>query len=236
MKVDAAAAWLTITQSPVLDIAITVACYQFGLWCYLRSGRKPWLLPVFLGFALTAIFIFLLQRPVAEYLRGTELMTVLLGPVTVALAVPLYENLYLMARLWWPLLLMLVLTALSVGFSTLWLAGALGASPELAMSLAPKAATTPIAILIADAIGGFQGLAAVVVMLTGILGAMVGPDLLRRMGVQDDAALGFSLGLTAHAVGTARGFEISKRCGAFAALGMSLMGLGLAVALPLILA
>ena len=236
MTFDIHAAWTTLTNSPVLDIAITVACYQFGLWCYLKSGRKPFLLPVFVGFVLTAIAIFLLDRPVADYLRGTEPMTVLLGPVTVALAVPLYENLYLMARLWWPMLLMLLLTALSVCASTLWIADIFGASHDVAMSLAPKAATTPIAILIADAIGGYQGLAAVIVMLTGIFGAMFGPDLLRRLGVENDAALGFSLGLTAHAVGTARGFEISKRCGAFAALGMTTMGLTLAISLPLILA
>jgi putative effector of murein hydrolase len=236
MTLDTNAAWTALTGSPVLDIAITVGCYQFGLWCYLRSGRKPFLLPVFVGFVLTAIAIFILQRPVAAYLEGTQPMTVLLGPVTVALAVPLYENLYLMARLWWPLLLMLVLTAISVCASTLWLADGFGASQALSMSLAPKAATTPIAILIAEAIGGYQGLAAVAVMLTGILGAMFGPSLLRRLGVTDDAALGFALGLSAHAVGTARGFEISKRCGAFAALGMSLMGLTLAIALPLILA
>lgn len=233
---DPQAAWVAVLSSPVLDIAITVACYQLGLWCYLRSGRKPYLLPVFVGFFLTALVIFLLNRPVSSYLQGTEPMTVLLGPVTVALAVPLYENLHLMARLWWPLLLMLLVTAISVCGSTLWLAASLGASETLAMSLAPKAATTPIAILIAEAIGGYPGIAAVMVMLTGILGAMVGPSLLRRLGVRNDAALGFCLGLSAHAVGTARGFEISKRCGAFAALGMSLMGLTLAVSLPLLLA
>lgn len=236
MTLDTQAALNAISSSPVFAIAITVGCYQFGLWCYLRSGRKPLLLPVFVGFVLTAIVIFMLQIPVADYLDGTRPMTVLLGPVTVALAVPLYENLYLMARLWLPLLLMLLLSAVTVCASTLWIADWLGAPEALTMSLAPKAATTPIAILIADAIGGYQGLAAVVVMLTGILGAMIGPDLLRRMGVENDAALGFALGLGAHAVGTARGFEISKRCGAFAALGMSTMGLTLALALPLILA
>ncbi|MDX1497618.1 MAG: LrgB family protein, partial [Salinisphaeraceae bacterium] len=141
MTFDIHAAWTTLTNSPVLDIAITVACYQFGLWCYLKSGRKPFLLPVFVGFVLTAIAIFLLDRPVADYLRGTEPMTVLLGPVTVALAVPLYENLYLMARLWWPMLLMLLLTALSVCAGTLWIADIFGASHDVAMSLAPKAAT-----------------------------------------------------------------------------------------------
>jgi putative effector of murein hydrolase len=70
-------------------------------------------------------------------------------------------------------------------------------------------------------------------MLTGIFGAMIGPSLISRMGIRDDAVIGFALGLSAHAVGTARAFEISPRCGAFAALGMSLMGLLLAIVLPL---
>jgi len=140
-----------------------------------------------------------------------------------------------MARLWWPLLLMLVITAVTVASSAVYIGFGLGGSDALVMSLAPKAATTPIAILIADSIGGYMGVAAVVVMLTGILGAMTGPGLLHKLGVQHHAALGFALGLSAHAVGTARAFEISRQCGAFAALGMSLMGFTLAVCLPLAL-
>lgn len=230
-----AAAHQAILASPVFDIALTVACYQLGLWAYRRSGNKPYLLPVFIGFVLTAVLVYLLGRPLEAYEQGSYPILVMLGPVTVALAVPLYENLHLMARLWWPLLLMLAITAVTVAASAIYIGRESGGDESLVMSLAPKAATTPIAILIADAIGGYMGVAAVVVMLTGILGAMIGPALLNKMGVENHAALGFALGLSAHAVGTARAFEISRQCGAFAALGMSLMGLTLAVALPLAL-
>lgn len=235
MTLDWAAAGQAILNSPVFDIALTVACYQLGLWCYRRSGNKPYLLPVFIGFALTALLVWLLGRPLEQYEAGAMPILVLLGPVTVALAVPLYENLHLMARLWWPLLLMLAVTAITVAASAIFIARGLGGEQAMVMSLAPKAATTPIAILIADAIGGYMGVAAVVVMLTGILGAMLGPALLEKLGIRNHVALGFALGLSAHAVGTARAFEISRQCGAFAALGMSLMGITLAVGLPLIL-
>lgn len=235
MTFDIAAAQQAILASPVFDVALTVACYQLGLWVYRKSGNKPFLLPVFLGFVLTALLVYLLDRPLALYEAGSTPLMVLLGPVTVALAVPLYENLGLMARLWWPLLFMLAITAISVAASAVWIGSGLGGTDALVMSLAPKAATTPIAILIADAIGGYMGIAAVVVMLTGILGAMIGPALLDRLGVKNHAALGFALGLSAHAVGTARAFEISRQCGAFSALGMSLMGITLAVGLPLVL-
>lgn len=235
MILDWQAAQQAILGSPVFDVALTVACYQLGLWCYRRSGNKPYLLPVFIGFVLTALLVYLLDRPLSLYETGTIPLMVLLGPVTVALAVPLYENLHLMARIWWPLLLMLGITAVAVAASAVWIGRSLGGDEALVMSLAPKAATTPIAILIADAIGGYMGVAAVIVMLTGILGAMIGPALLNSLGVHNHAALGFALGLSAHAVGTARAFEISRQCGAFAALGMSLMGFTLAVGLPLVM-
>jgi putative effector of murein hydrolase len=99
--------------------------------------------------------------------------------------------------------------------------------------MAPKSVTSPIAMLVASQIGGIAALAAVFVMITGVVGAMLGPALLRLCGVRHHAAIGMALGMTAHAVGTARAMQESEECGAFAALAMSLMGMLTAVLLPL---
>ena len=113
------------------------------------------------------------------------------------------------------------------------LAWAFGAEQIMLMSMAPKSVTSPIAMLVANQIGGIAALAAVFVMITGIIGAIVGPSLLKRFGVQHPAALGMALGMTAHAVGTARALQEGEECGAFSALAMSLMGVFTAVLLPL---
>ena len=101
------------------------------------------------------------------------------------------------------------------------------------MTMAPKSVTSPIAMLVADQIGGIAALAAVFVMITGVIGAIAGPSILRLCRVHHPAAQGMALGITAHAVGTARALQESDECGAFAALAMSLMGVITAVLLPL---
>jgi putative effector of murein hydrolase len=118
-----------------------------------------------------------------------------------------------------------MLSAVFVGH---WFGGTL---PTL-LSLAPKSVTTPIAMGIAEKIGGHPSLAAVMVIVTGILGAMVAQTLYRWLNIRDDAVAGFSLGVAAHGIGTARAFQMSETMGAFAALGMGLNGLLTAVALP----
>ncbi|MOA17715.1 Holin-like protein CidB [compost metagenome] len=103
------------------------------------------------------------------------------------------------------------------------------------MSLAPKSATMPIAMLVAEQWGGIASLTAVLVMLTGVVGTALGPLLLGWAGVASPAARGLSYGINAHAIGTVRALEEGDECGAFAALGMSLMGILIAVLLPLAL-
>ncbi len=234
MSIDPAAAWQAVTGSPVFDLLLTLLAYQLGLALYDRCGRHPLLLPVFVGLVLVIAANLLLGREFADYRPGAEALYVLLGPVTVALAVPLYQRISHVRAMAGPLLITWLITGVIVAAGAWALMHSLGAAPQAQMSLVQKAATTPIAILIADAIGGIAALSAISVMLTGIFGAMVGPALIRRMGIRDEAILGFALGLSAHAVGTARAFEVSPRCGAFSALGMSLMGLLLAISLPLL--
>mgnify|MGYP000620845049 CR=1 FL=1 len=111
----------------------------------------------------------------------------------------------------------------------------LGASAPTLASLAPKSVTTPIAMGIAERLGGLASLTAVFVILTGIFGAIFADGLLRRLGVKDEASIGFALGLASHGIGTARAFQLSEQTGAFAALAMGLNGLLTALTLPWLL-
>lgn len=224
-----------LDASASFDLLLTLLTYQFGLWLYARSGGHPLLLPVWVGLVLVILVLSLLGRSHSAYAANSALLMSLLGPVIVALAVPLYEHSRPMRQQALRVLALCGVTAVvTAGAVWLLVAKLAGSDPTLAGSLLPKAATTAIAIEIAASLGGIPALAAITVMLTGIVGGVLGPSLLRRVGVTDDAAVGLALGVSAHAVGTARAFEISPRCGAWAALGMSLTGVLLALTLPLL--
>jgi putative effector of murein hydrolase len=151
----------------------------------------------------------------------------------VALAVPLYLNLKRIRLLLLPILLTVLIGGALTVLLTLLIAYGLGARMPVLMSLSTKSVTMPIAMLVAEQLKGIVPLAAVLVMLTGVIGTALGPLLLRWAGVDHPAARGLSYGINAHAIGTARALEEGEESGAFAALAMSLLGVLTAVLLPL---
>ena len=156
----------------------------------------------------------------------------MLGPVTVALAIPLYQNLKRIRALLAPIVLTLVLGSFFTVGICMGIAWMLGASDTTLFSMTTKSITTPIAMAVAEKIGATAALAAPFVMFTGVLGAVLGPPIFDKLNIKDDSVKGISLGLTSHAVGTAKALEISAECGAFAALSMGLTGILTALILP----
>ena len=232
MSLDWYGAWQAVIGHPLFGFGITLGAYQVGLALYEKT-RWFFLHPVLVSMSIVIAILTLCGLSFAEYKLSAEVLTLFLGPATVALAVPLYVKLRRIRQLFWPTVLTLAIAGLLATLLGLALASWFGAERPILMSIAPKSVTSPIAMLVADQIGGIAALAAVFVMITGVLGAIVGPALLRLCGVRHHAALGMALGITAHAVGTARAMQESEECGAFAALSMSLMGMFTAVLLPL---
>lgn len=232
MTLEWHAAWQALIHHPLFGVGITLGAYQLAIVAYEKT-RWVFLQPVLVSM-LTVIGILLAcGLTFAEYKDSAAALTLFLGPTTVALAVPLFLNLRRIRQLFWPTLITLLLAGVLATVLGIALAWAFGAEQIMLMSMAPKSVTSPIAMLVANQIGGIAALAAVFVMITGIIGAIIGPALLKRCGVQHPAALGMALGLTAHAVGTARALQVGEECGAFSALAMSLMGVFTAVLLPL---
>lgn len=227
--------WVYLSASPLLGLTVTLLAYQFGYAIFRRSGHRAWANPVLLSIVLIATFLFATDIPYPRYFEGAQFVHFLLGPATVALAVPLYAYWRRLKRMAVPLLVALVAGSATAAGSAMLIAYLLGATPETVFSLAPKSVTTPIAMGIAEQIGGLPSLTAVLVILTGILGAMGFPTLFRLLRMRDHAAQGFAVGLAAHGLGTARAFMVSEEMGAFSALAMGLNGLLTAVALPLLL-
>ena len=228
-------AWVYLSASPLLGLTITLLAYQFAIWLFRRCGQRAWANPVLVAIVLVTLFLAVTKTPYPRYFSGAQFVHFLLGPATVALAIPLYAQWGRLRRMALPLLIALLAGSATAALSAMMVARALGASSATIYSLAPKSVTTPIAMGIAEQIGGLPSLTAVLVILTGILGAIGFPVLFRLLRIRDEATQGFAIGVAAHGIGTARAFLASEEMGAFAALAMGLNGLLTALLLPLLL-
>jgi predicted murein hydrolase (TIGR00659 family) len=227
--------WVYLAASPLLGLTLTLVAYQGAYWLYQRSGMNPAANPVAIAVAIIVALLTLTGTPYATYFDGAQFVHFLLGPATVALAVPLYAQLPRLKRMLGPALLALSIGSVTAIVSAIAVGWTLGASRPTLMSLAPKSVTTPIAMGIAEKIGGLPSLTAVLVVTTGILGAIGAQWLFRILRVKDEAVQGFAIGVAAHGIGTARAFQISETMGAFAALAMGLNGLATALLLPILI-
>lgn len=224
---------LTLLHSPLFGLTLTLAAYQCALWAYRRSGQLAVLHPTISGAVVIAAALQLLGLDYFAYYRDINWLNFLLGPATVALAVPLYRQLPLLRELAAPLLITLLLGAVFACGSALLLAAWLGATSDTLMSLTTKSITTPIAISVTEEIGGITSVAVGSVILTGVAGITTINWLFDRLKIQDDRLWGFCLGLAAHAIGTSRAFERSAVAGAFASLALCLTGAFTALFVPL---
>ena len=232
MSLDWHGAVQAVIHHPLFGIGITLGAYQLVIAAYEKT-RWLFLQPVLVSMLVVIGVLLSCGLTYAEYRKSTEIMNILLGPATVALAVPLYLNLRRIRQLFWPTFTTLIVGGVFATGICLLLGWWFGAEHMILMTLAPKSVTSPIAMLVAEQIGGVAALAAVFVLITGVIGAIFGPALLSMLGVHSPEARGMALGLTAHAVGTSVALQESEECGAFAALAMSLMGVATAVFLPL---
>lgn len=227
--------WSYLLASPLLGLTATLLAYQAGVVLFKRTGQQAWANPVLIAIILIGLFLWLSGVPYAQYFDSARIIHFLLGPATVALAVPLFTQWRNLKRMAMPLIVGLFAGSAAAAFSAMAIASWLGASPETVRSLAPKSVTTPIAMGVAEKIGGLPSLTAVLVVLTGILGAACFPTLFRLLGIKRHETQGFAVGLAAHGLGTARAFMSSEGMGAFAALAMGLNGILTALLLPLLL-
>ncbi len=226
--------WVYLSTTPLLGLALTLLVYHGAFLIYQRAGFNPLANPVAIAVVVLATLLWLTGTPYATYFQGAQFVHFLLGPATVALAVPLFEQLPRLKRLWLPLLGALVAGSVAAAVTAVLVGWALGASRATLASLAPKSVTSPVAMGIAEKIGGIPSLTAVLVAATGIIGAASARSLFNAMRIHDPTVRGFALGTAAHGIGTARAFQVSDEMGAFAGLAMGLSALFSAVALPLL--
>jgi len=225
--------WVYLSATPLLFLTLTLLVYQGAYWIYRRAGFHPLLNPVAISIAVLVALLRLTGTSYEAYFGGAQFVHFLLGPATVALAVPLHAQFGKLKRAFWPICGALVAGAVTALTSAVGIAWAFGASETTLLSIAPKSVTTPIAMGIVERLGGLPSLTAVLVVTTGIIGAIGAKYVLDALRITDQAVRGFALGTAAHGIGTARAFQESDEAGAFAGLAMGLSGLVTAVLFPL---
>lgn len=227
-------AWVYLAASPLLWLTLTLLAYLLAFALYRRSGLNPLVNPVAIAIIVLVVVLVATATPYERYFDGAQFVHFLLGPATVALAVPLVEQAAKLRKHLLALTAGLFVGVLTAAVSAVVIARALGASPQTLASLAPKSVTTPVAMGISEKIGGLPSLTAVAVVLTGIVGSALARFVLHALRIEDHAVRGFAVGLAAHGQGVARAFLVSEEMGAFAGLAMGLAALLTTLLVPAI--
>ena len=224
--------WVYLSATPLLGLTLTLVAYISAYALYRRSEYNPFLNPVAVSVALLILLLLGTGTRYDDYFAGAQFVHFLLGPATVALAVPLYQQLTRLRALLLPIIVSLTTGICVAATSAVIIARLLGARPATLLSLAPKSVTAPVAMGIAERIGGLPSLTAVLVVTTDIIGAVVGFKIFAILGITDDSIKGIAMGVTSHGIGTARAFQISSEAGAFSGLAMALSAMASALLLP----
>jgi predicted murein hydrolase (TIGR00659 family) len=226
--------WVYLSASPLLHLTLTLAAFQCGMWLYTKCNLNPLLNPVLIAVMIIVAILIATNTSYQVYFEGAQFVHFLLGPATVALAIPLYRQFDKVRRSALAIIASIVTGSVTAIASALGVGYVLGASRDALLSLAPKSVTAPVAMGISEQLGGLPSLTAVLVIVTGILGAMIGPVILNLIGVKDWPARGLAIGTASHGIGTARALQVNEVAGAFSGLAMGLNALATAILLPII--
>ena len=216
--------WVYLSETPLLWLTVTLAAFAAGDAISARFRRHPLANPVMIAAALLILLLAATGTSYGTYFAGAQFVHFLLGPATVALGLPLWRNRAAVVRNLLPMCAALVAGSITAIASAVLVAWALGAPGEIMASLAAKSVTAPIAMALTESIGGIPALAAVLVVLTGILGSVIVTPLMNTLRITDFAARGFAVGVASHGIGTARAFQVSEEAGTFAGIAMGLNG------------
>jgi len=229
---EVATLWSYLAAAPLTWLTVTFVAYLGAATVSKALRQTPLANPVLLSVVAVALVLTLTGTDYATYFEGAQFIHFLLGPATVALAVPLMDTRATMRRVAVPIALALVAGSFVAAVSAILLAQAFGLPDAVIRSLSPKSTTAPVALGISEAVGGIPTLTAVLVILTGIIGAIVVTPMMTLLRVRDWRARGFAAGVAAHGIGTARAFQVNETAGAFAGIGMALNALLTSLIVP----
>lgn len=221
-------------SSPLFGITLTLVVYLF--FCTLsRKIRSPLWNPLLLSVGVIILFLLVTKIPYEVYMEGGSIINMMLTPITVALAVPLYKSLPLLKKNLPAVLCGIAVGVLTSFFSILLLSRAFRLEQVLTLSLFPKSVTTPIGVALSEMTAGEPAITVAAILFTGIFGAIFGPGLCRLFRITDPVAVGIAIGTSAHAIGTARALELGEVQGGFSSLAIGVAGISTVFLVPLLL-
>jgi predicted murein hydrolase (TIGR00659 family) len=228
--------WVYLQAGPLFWLTLTLLAYLLAETLFRLSGRNPLVHPVALAVAGLAAVLLATGVDYATFFDGAQFIHFLLGPTTVALAVPLFRHRQDVRARLVPIAVALIIGSITGIATSVGLALLLGGDARMIATIAPKSVSSPIAMGVAEKLGGLPSLTAAVVIVTGIVGAMTATPLLNVLRIRDPRVRGFAVGMAAHGIGTARAFQVNPLAGTFAGIAMALNALMTALLTPVLLA
>jgi len=224
--------WVYLAATPLFGLTATLVCYILAQTVYQRLGQAPWANPVLWTVVALALLLTISGTPYPSYFAGAQFIHFLLGPAVVALAWPLWQRRAELRQRWLALLVAALAGGSAAAGSAVLAGWALGLPLPVLASLAPKSVTAPVAMGIAQQLGGIPALAAVFAVLTGLIGALLAKPLFDLLRIQQPAVRGFAVGTAAHGIGAARALQVHPTAGAYAALALGLQVLLASLLMP----
>ncbi len=226
--------WVYLSTTPLFGLTATIVTYVLAQAMYLRLGQAPWANPVLWTVLVLALLLTLSGTPYPRYFSGAQFIHFLLGPAVVALAWPLWQRRAELRRRAGAIVLAGLVGGAAASISAVAIGWALGLPDDLLRSLAPKSVTAPVAMGVADKIGGVPALAAVFAVLTGLIGAISGKYLFDAIGGLSMQTRGFALGTAAHGIGAARALQVDADAGAYAGLALGVQVVLASLLMPVV--
>ena len=229
--------WIYLSATPLFGLTATLVVYVLAQALYARLKQAAWANPVLWSVVTLASLLTVTGVDYPTYFSGAQFIHFLLGPAVVALAWPLWERRAALRKHWQALLAAAVVGGVAASGSALMLGWLVGLPHDVVLSLAPKSVTAPVAMGIADKIGGIPALAAVFAVVTGMVGALSGKALFGLLKIPTDVngwmARGYALGTAAHGIGAARALQVNADAGAFAGLALGVQVVLASLLIPL---
>lgn len=230
--------WVYLSSTPLFGLTATLLVYVMAQAFYGRMGQAAWANPVLWSVVVLALGLMLTGTAYPTYFSGAQFIHFLLGPAVVALAWPLWQRRTVLRSHWPRFAIAALAGGAAAAISATAIAWLLGLPQDVLLSLAPKSVTAPVAMGVAEKIGGIPALAAVFAVVTGMVGALSGKYLFDLLRIGKDRtgwmARGFALGTAAHGIGAARALQVDADAGAWAALALGLQVVFASVLIPLV--
>ena len=213
-----------IIYNPLFSLLLIILSYLFGLWCQRKTG-KSWVNPLLVSIIIIIAIMKIFNIPLEAFNEGGDFVAMFLSPATALLALSIYKERKTVKKSFIPILAGSLVGSLVSVTTIVILSQVLGVETRIRVSLISKSVTTPIAIAITETLGGIQGITVCAVCITGILGGILSPILVKFLRINNNTAKGIAIGTSSHVLGTSTAIKMGEDIGAMSGIALSFSGI-----------